>query len=259
MKKINLATFDRIVSYGCSFTVGEEAIDHELLDMTFDECNRAKKLFKTQHDFMMDARYGPRINSNTPAIKHASWSNQLADRLGKKCVNLAIGGTSLDHHFYQILDGLTTGFLTNRDLIILGITSPQRLLFIKDNGVPESKLLHSPDHWRDVLTHQYIVDKFNSNTLHFFFYKTLHHLAMVSPNIVFQTTMFGSDPCQPSESPGNKNLYRTLNHMWDITVNRTLLPSEDLSVSESEQCRFGHSPKEAHTRLAESLKGCFYE
>ena len=40
MKKIN-----RIVAYGCSYTVGDEIMDHDVLGMTFEECNDIKQKY----------------------------------------------------------------------------------------------------------------------------------------------------------------------------------------------------------------------
>jgi hypothetical protein len=33
----------RLISFGCSFTAGYELIDHELLGISFDECNKIKR------------------------------------------------------------------------------------------------------------------------------------------------------------------------------------------------------------------------
>jgi hypothetical protein len=46
MQKIKKDSFDRIVFYGCSWTEGQEIIDHEVFDMTFEKCNEWKKQFK---------------------------------------------------------------------------------------------------------------------------------------------------------------------------------------------------------------------
>ena len=40
---MNLEGKKRLVSFGCSFTSGAELIDHELLKISFDDCNKMKQ------------------------------------------------------------------------------------------------------------------------------------------------------------------------------------------------------------------------
>lgn len=146
--------FDRIVAYGCSFVAGSELIDHLPLSYIGDEdaVDAAKRNFNSANDdffkkYFEDAakqgKIAPEwINSQGDFDYHKLFSqqanytfvNRLAEKFGVPCLNKGWGGASVNSIPYNIEYDLATGALTDTDLIVIGITSPNRTFYLDDKG-----------------------------------------------------------------------------------------------------------------------------
>ena len=140
----------RLISFGCSFTCGSELIDHELLGISFDECNKIKRQWtadkKTIHKFeeYVIKQSGITTLDYVEMSSKRSYAAKLADKLGLEHVNYARPGAAVDHMVLDLFRGHYTQKINpETDLIFLGITSPHRYLnFIPEsNGVPVSRVM----------------------------------------------------------------------------------------------------------------------
>ena len=130
--------YTRIISYGCSFTAGDELSDHEFIGMTEDEL---KKFVKT-HDikgssplFYDVLKYS---EDDVDKIKKEnstrSWPNYIAKHYGIPLINKAVsGGTNELMLHYYMQDRLNQKILPT-DLILIGLTSPSRWFQFDDHG-----------------------------------------------------------------------------------------------------------------------------
>jgi hypothetical protein len=128
--------FDRIVAYGCSYTGGSELADY-LYDplIPIQELDNRKR--KEKSNFYDNYLVNCKVNTDNDIKsieKNLSWAAHLANEFEVAFVNRARPGNSHANSVYDIERDLKSGFLTNLDFIIIGITSPDRWLFFDDNG-----------------------------------------------------------------------------------------------------------------------------
>lgn len=124
-EKIDPKKVKRVVAYGCSFTAGDEIVDHIILNTTFEEVNKLKKKFSNQVEFYKHHK----IIFPTELMLQSSWAGQLAKLLNVPIVNKAYPGTAISKSFFQIYNDFKTGFIKNDDLVLLGLTGPNRITF----------------------------------------------------------------------------------------------------------------------------------
>jgi len=129
--------YKRIISYGCSLTAGSELSDHEFLGISeealFDLVK--KRNMQGSHDLFKA------FNISTPmwnqiASKNAtlSWPNYIAKHFRRPLVNRAKPGTSLSFSTYSILNDLHNSNIGADDLVLVGVTSPNRWFQFTDDG-----------------------------------------------------------------------------------------------------------------------------
>jgi hypothetical protein len=140
----------RLISFGCSFTAGSELMDHEVLGISFDECNKMKHQWiadrKPMHKFEDYVSRAGKMTSREyiNVSSKRSYAAKLADKLGLEHVNYAIPGSAVDHMTLDLFHGHYTRKLNPKtDLIFLGVTTPHRYLsFSPENtGVPVSRVM----------------------------------------------------------------------------------------------------------------------
>jgi hypothetical protein len=129
--------YNRIISYGCSFTAGSELADHEFLDMPEDELFKyvEKHNIKGSHQLYMSLKLSDEtIGDIITCNKTKSWPNFVAKRFDIPLHNRAIPGSSLSCTTYKILNDLHYSAINNDDLVLVGITSPNRWFQFYENG-----------------------------------------------------------------------------------------------------------------------------
>lgn len=141
---IKITDFKRIVFYGCSFTVGSELSDLELFpNLTQAQIDKIK--IKEGYSF---------YNAVDPVSRDTldnqkSWTRWFSDELGLPWENRASGGSSMGQIIFNIESDLITGRILDNDLVIVGITSPDRLCRFTKLG-PNSLILNNLDvRWED--------------------------------------------------------------------------------------------------------------
>ena len=137
--------YNRIISYGCSFTAGAELGDTEVLGMTEEEMRKLVKKHSLQGagdlwQFLRDCmklsssdadELLEKINNHNLT---KSWPNFIAKYFDVPLVNRAISGSSLSHTVSSILTDLHNSDIKDTDLILVGLTSPSRWFQYKDDG-----------------------------------------------------------------------------------------------------------------------------
>jgi len=131
--------YKRIISYGCSFTAGAEITDHDFIGITEEElatCARrngytgSRELYE---HFSVDEDTRRKILESN---REKSWPNYIAQRYNIPLLNQAIPGSSLSHASYCILRDIHSNVVQPTDLILVGITSPNRWFQFTETGRP---------------------------------------------------------------------------------------------------------------------------
>ena len=171
-----MTKFKRLVAYGCSYTQGDELIDEEYIP----GANEIKKtrglnvfletLYKKYPDLTKQSY-------NELGKSHA-WPRHLADRIGIPWINNASPGNSNYNMIYRLDRDLANGNILDTDLVIIGITSPNRLIYINHEGKDRYLNLGYLAGWPMDLIHGYpfFIKWMNDPTILFHFSVALRSL-----------------------------------------------------------------------------------
>lgn len=264
MGKIDVSRFDRVIAYGCSYTAGDELRDHEILGMTFRQCQNMKKTlgfhqFQAQKAKKSKMTFGCMIRTYGDKNREASWAAYLSRRLNKEFINRAKGGSSLDIIFLKIIEDHINGVLTKNDLVLVGITSPNRRPIWSERP-PRTYLIGTKEFFRppeDVLKWNLIHLWTDDGNL-FEWIKTLYSMASLDLNIFFQPMRGHCDPTTVHFKADFPHLYPPNQYFIDFTwkniYKKILLPGNYLGYSSSiGHCGFGHPPEASHVNLANEI------
>lgn len=134
--------------FGCSFTSGHELMDHDLLGVTFEECNKMKKEHllskKTlgEFDLLVKKHAGIDHQQYNDLSSRRSYANRLATKLGLKHINYAEPGLAIEHSTLKFFDACYSGELTpENDVIFFGLTTPHRYLYFNDKGTALTRVM----------------------------------------------------------------------------------------------------------------------
>jgi len=134
--------YNRIISYGCSFTAGSELGDAEFLGMTEQEWNKLIKKHSAHSNWELFTVGMNLSNDNANALQKdiytynlsKSWPNYVAQYFHIPLVNRAAPGASLSFMVSRILTDLHNSDITDDDLILVGLPAPARWFQYKDDG-----------------------------------------------------------------------------------------------------------------------------
>lgn len=145
---ISIEEIKRIIFYGCSFTAGQELSDHEYCPgMTIDEVDELKR--NIGHKFYTKFN----IDNNELLKKNLekSWAKWCAEELKLEYINRSKPGSSLQEIIFCLEKDLANDNINNNDLIVVGLTSADRILKFEPNGESGSLVFHDNDNrWPDV-------------------------------------------------------------------------------------------------------------
>ena len=188
-----LIHYNRVVAYGCSFTVGEETADTFVRPgLTLDQIDDEKRSMGMEAWLF---KYLTPNKANSPQRKREansnSWANQLAAMLGVPCVNNSRSGNSMECMIYEIEKDLFTGKITENDLILVGCTSMTRYFWIDEKLELKRLLLnYHLDEWPSKELHDEFLKGAND---YFLFYKyalCMRHLDLLSKSIDGRLLLF---------------------------------------------------------------------
>jgi hypothetical protein len=261
--------YKRIISYGCSFTAGSELTDHEVMGITEEElsaCARRNKYISSrqvhQH-FSVSAELRAQILESN---RNKSWPNYIAQKYNIPLLNQAVPGSSLSHTTYCILRDIHNNITQPTDLILVGITSPNRWFQFLGNGKTFYCVMN--EGWSNI-THSFVTEKykaeldknwFNMYNVLYSYYKEILFLSNLSDTMNGQIKM-----CHALSTPKdiqsiyeqqdsnfvkfcenlnpNKNLIYTENCMMGISG------KQDFSTHHT----FGHPRVETHKKFADLI------
>jgi hypothetical protein len=175
-----MSKFKRLVAYGCSFTQGGELVDEDWFPGA-EEFKKSKGMSKfndlTKTKLGNEGKLWEYLNDS----KKFSWANILAEKMNLECSNLAVPGNSMLRLVYQIEKDLSESNITSEDLIVIGLTTPNRLCWLREINSsinPANMHLAWPDSFPKELKsgHEYFVTWFNLETSKFFQTILLSHL-----------------------------------------------------------------------------------
>jgi len=147
----NTVNFNRIAAFGCSHTEGAELADASFVEnKTADEVDRIKRdycLTKDIPSFYADIMPVD-INELRSRQNKLSWPNYVADAYNVPILNLGESGSSLGQIVFRIEEAIKTGVVDlENDLILVGITSPDRFFMIHANNKPDSGIFGNMCGW----------------------------------------------------------------------------------------------------------------
>jgi len=256
--KINPADYDRVISYGCSFTAGDEIADHILLNKTFEETNILKENFFNQVQFY--EHYKIKIPNET-MYKNA-WAGQVAKLLGLPIESRAYPGYSLKQTFFQLYADYKNNKIGPRDLVLVGLTGPTRLVwFEKSKRSLDSAPLHNYIDLKNLSSDGQlsIMNLFDDNILAFDYFSSLNNIQQLKNymNIRIQ-------PMTVSNTIGTKEfimkdtlnpeIFRYCLNVWEDARSIILLPKVFLKDKVIDPnitlCKYKHPPLQSHIELA---------
>lgn len=249
--------YKRVVSYGCSFTAGDEIVDHLLLNMTFEECNALKQEFKNQEQFYK--HYNFNNYSGHEFMEKHSWSGQLAKLCNLPYINRAMPGSSMGHIYFKIYRDYLNNQIDKNDLILVGITSPDRIMFW-DKNLTELDASPLPTYLNkiDPFGRRAVSELYDDNILILTYFSFLQNVYNLNKflNIRMQNMLSDNIPghvqFRYQVRPDVDNIIK---HLYD-SMDNICLKDESLQnkfFTVLGRCGFLHPPLESHTYLAEQI------
>ena len=134
--------YNRIISYGCSFTAGSELGDAEFLGITEQKWNKLVKKHSAHSNWELFTVGMNMSNDNAAALQKdintynlsKSWPNYVAQYFHIPLVNRAVPGASISFIVSRILTDLHNFDIKDDDLILVGLPAPARWFQYMDDG-----------------------------------------------------------------------------------------------------------------------------
>ena len=143
---------------GCSFTSACETEDHDILGISFEECNKLKEtttnrdLNEMMKNKLVREKYmdpGDAYEYARSSGKKNSWAITLSKLLNVNCINLAESGGSIQECVFNLK--LVDKKITRDDYVFLGLPPIPRLFFLTENlSIPDRIMLaniHGNERW----------------------------------------------------------------------------------------------------------------
>lgn len=268
--KMNIHGKKNIAFFGCSFTSGHELIDHELLQVSFEECNDMKrKHIKSGKSFgEFDAFIKERAGITNDQYNHLSskrsYAGKLADKLGLNHKNYAEPGLSVEHSALKFFNAFYSGELKpETDVIFFGLTTPHRYLYFTDDGLALTRVMSHLDFQdADVFHTDYkIIQSYYFSVQNVMNFCIKHSFEFVIQPIVNWGLLY------PDIVSSNYERFLNLNRNWQYLPMFRKMLDEFLSHSIDESlnlmskylraahgiCGFNHPPEIAHDMFSEAL------
>jgi hypothetical protein len=256
--KIYPDEFNRVVAYGCSFTAGDEIVDHLIIDKTFEETNKIKQKFSNQVEFYKHFN----ITFPTDLILQNSWAGQLARLLNKPFVNKAYPGFSIGQSFFQIFNDYKNNIISKNDLILVGLTGTTRMMWYnKDLKQMDSAPLLNYIENLNLSANEILplANLYDDNLNAFYYYSFLNNIQQLKSylNIRIQPMIVNNSINNDHFSMRHsldENIYKYCLNVFDDCSSILLLPKEHLRNKVLDPkivlCGYKHPPLESHIELA---------
>lgn len=255
--KINPESVDRVIAYGCSFTAGDEIVDHLLLNVSFDEVNKIKKNYSNQVEFY--EKLSIEIPNDT--MRRNSWAGQLAKLLNKPFVSKAYPGYSIAQSYFQIHSDWKNNFITDKDLILLGLTGPSRIMWYNNelkilDSAPLLNYIENCNY--DTTEQKPLLELFDDNLTAFNYFSFLNNVQQLKNHVNIRIQPMTANNTVDSKHFSllgiDSNIMKYCLDVFDDCQNITLLSKEYLRNKTIDPkftlCGYGHPPLESHIELA---------
>lgn len=261
----------RIIAFGCSYTSGEELLYHQFGELDTYRIETAKNpmLF-----FNMVSR-DPVLQEKLEQIRvdqlNLAWPAILAKKFKTTCVNFAEVGNSLDKILWQIEQKRYEGFFQKGDLVLIGLTNPDRNLFFKKDRPMAFQLpslfwgTGSPigvdydgsiDTLVDVETDKHFVHWFTEDRIAWDYYKSLRYIESLQKEInlyaVHAMMPFWIEPKDLQEY--NAQLFEYIES--SLTTYRDIFAGDkciDDFATDADYHAWGHPKASVHQKFADYL------
>lgn len=250
---------NRIIAYGCSYTAGDEIMDHVVMGVSFEECNQwkldyLKNRSRSTHytgKFKQDFN----IAWNDPLHKKSSWAGQLANLMNLSFENRATNGSGLDEQYFRMYNDYTQGLILDTDLVVVGLTSMNRIIDFR--SADKVTTLISNDIPDDIGS-KLLLDIYNDDYAVFHYFRTLNSFNSLRSKIrlLIQPMVNNMLPHELDQLniPHTRSFAEDI---WKNSMGNMVLPEEYLRPpiinGIAKNCAFGHPPLESHIELAEKI------
>jgi len=176
MKTINGNKIDNVISFGCSFTAGDELMDSAI----HPDSDTIKK---TQGLFYWKEQYAHKKTKEMGLEEQRlSWAGQVAKKLELSFTGRAVGGSSMMCSLLELERAIANNEVTPTTLVLFGTTTKERTVYFnKARPRPTSVLLNYPEFWPNQTWDQKTILKmYNDGYLIYNHLMCLHRLIQLS-------------------------------------------------------------------------------
>jgi len=267
---MNVAGKKNMVFFGCSFTAGHELADHEILGVTFEECNKMKEKHlrsgKTSSDFdlMLKMKTGLTHQQYVDISSKKTYASKLATKLGLSHTNYAEPGLSVEHSTLKLFDAFYAGKLNpDTDIIFFGLTTPHRYLYFNEMGHALTRVMsHELFFEEDIIHNDYkIMHSYYFAVQNFMNFCIKHSFEFtLQPSVNWK--MLYPDIVNPQYELYHKldknwqylSMYKKmLDEFLEHTIDKHVWLSSCYDRTIHERCGFNHPPEIAHDIYSEAL------
>lgn len=236
----------KIVAYGCSVTEGTELLDHEILNIPFEELRswKLKEGIKWLDNTINGKTIRSILENHSNINKESSWAGQLAKHLNLSFENRAVAGSSISSTVLNIINDLADDKINANTIVLVGLPTPYRVSYFKDKKfivqLPSDNTLkrkYKDFFWQEI---------FNDDTLMHNYFKDILFLMKLSNNIFLQP-MTKDFLCESTQCEGLQVLVNK--HLDERFLSKKALEE----FGDGDHCGLGHKKYAAHVELADEI------
>ena len=245
-------SINRILAYGCSYTAGDEIMDHVVMGITFEECNKWKREYLNNR--LSSVAYTSKFKTdfkiawNDPLHRNSSWAAQLAKIANLPFENRAMNGSGLDEQYLKIYHDYENGLILDSDLVLIGLTSMNRMI---DFRLKEKiTTLISKNIPNDVGS-RLLLELYNDDYIVYHYFKSLSLLNNLSSKMRLLMQPMVNDMLDTGLDKLNLQHSRQYaDSIWSECGPNIL---SQFYLGTHPKCEFGHPALECHIELAEKI------
>jgi hypothetical protein len=245
--------FDRIVSYGCSHMAALETVDIEYHpDADQIKEKHGYPFFRRLLGENKDFDYLNYVEKG----KQYSWPVLLSKKLNVKCVNRAFPANSIYKIIYDFEYDRSAGSLSDKDLILVDLVSPFRLIDFSDEKKINTFNLNLPISWSGNLKDgsEYFLKLFNDDFCTFYYLMALNYLSSYKNTYQIYFTIPIRDHIFQFINSNNYTLREMRQKIIsEIDLITTVSLMNDCVFDKKIEKYYGHAKPIAHERYAEKM------
>lgn len=175
---LELKNIKRIIFYGCSFTAGVELSDKEHYpQLSVEEIQKLKRKLGYEFYHKFDEKLRNKLDNPK------AWPRWFCDELNITWDNRAVPGSSMGAIVFNIERDLSNGEINDTDLIIVGITSAERICTFTEHGSRSYILNNQDTSWDENFKKDFSLTIANDNYILFNWYKDIKYLDLLSSKL----------------------------------------------------------------------------